>query len=563
MFNLPHSRVRILALCIFLTLPACSNSSDSSNKTTPIQPSQAAIPADTLRLPLSGSVTTLDPGKIDDVTTMEVASELFLGLTSFDPNDYQPRPSLADSWQHKNHGTTYTFHLRPNAKWSDGTTVTAHDVVWAVQRNLAPASGAPYVFALFVLKNAEQYHQKKIKDFSQVGIKALDQQTVEFTLDHPASYFPAMVSLWPFRPLPMKIIQQYPNQWASPDHIATNGPYLLKKWERGKRLILQRNPQFYDADHVQIHNLNFYIVRESSVGLRMYEHGELDLIGGNFLALPQQAMTRIGRDPTLSQQFHHQPDFCTNFYGFNTKKPPTDNPLVRKAIAAAINKKLLIQLVTKGGEEPAYTFTRPPIFGSVDPKEGIGIHFNPQQARTWLTEAGYPDGKGLPPIILTHNISETHATIAKAIKTMLEFYLHITVVIKQLDWEQYTRAIKTTTATHMFRYGWCADYPDANNWLNDLFHPDTSSNLVHWNNRHFADLVDQAKQEHDPKQRQVLYRQAEIILNQSEVAIVPISFSTASYLVKPRVKGWFHMALGGQAIGHWRLEDKKTSAPTP
>ncbi len=556
MFDQSQSRWLTLALSSFLALSACSNSSNPSDNKLPIQSSPVIIPADTLRLPLSGSVTTLDPGKIDDVTTMEVASELFLGLTSFDSNDYRPRPSLADSWHHNENGTTYTFHLRDNAKWSDGTTVTAHDVVWAVQRNLAPDSGAPYVFALFVLKNAEQYHQKKIKDFAQVGIKAIDPHTIQFTLDHPASYFPAMVSLWPFRPLPAKIIQQYPNQWIAPDHIITNGPYLLKKWEHGKQLILQRNPHYYGANHVQIHNLHFYIVRESSVGLRMYEHDELDLIGGNFLALPQQAMTRIHRDPTLSQQFHHQPDFCTNFYGFNTRKPPVDNPLVRKAIAAAINKKLLIQLITKGDEEAAHTFTRPPIFGSVDPKEGIGIHFNPQQARAWLAEAGYPDGKGLPPIILTHNISETHAAIAKAIKTMLEFYLHITVIIKQLDWEQYTRAIKTTTATHMFRYGWCADYPDANNWLNDLFHPDTSSNLIHWNNRDFADLVDQAKQEHDPKQRQKLYRQAERILNQDKAAIVPISFSTASYLVKPRVKGWFHMALGGQAIGRWRLKEQ-------
>ncbi len=547
--------MRLLLIALLTLMPsACNQKGGSQQQPTPTA-AGAPPPRDTIRLPLSGSITTLDPGKIDDVTTMEVASELFLGLTRFDPTDYSPKPSLAESWQRNDDGTVYTFKLRRDARWSNGDPVTADDVVWAVKRNLAPGSGAPYAFALFILNNGEAYHKGAISDFSQVGIKALDRHTVRFTLNHPAAYFPAMVNLWPFRPLPARAIMRYHDQWTQPEHIVSNGPYRLAAWQRGKKVTLLRNPTYFDRDQIHINKINFFVVRESTVGLSMYEQGELDVMGGNFLPLPQKAMTRISRDPQLNARFHHQPDFCTYFYGFNTKKPPTDNPLVRKAIAAAINKRLLIQLVTKGGEEPAYTFTRPPIFGSVDPKEGVGIHFNPKQAQTWLAEAGYPDGKGFPGIILTHNISETHAAIAQAIKTMLEHYLHIKVTIKQMDWERYNQAIKTETATNMFRYGWCADYPDANNWLSDLFHPDSSSNLIHWNNRQFARIVDQAKRERDPKKRKALYKQAETILNETEAAIVPINFSTAAYLVKPRVKGWFHMALGGQQIGRWRLDD--------
>lgn len=547
---------QLLAVLLTLFIASCSSGTPSDSKAAPTH-TITPPPSDTIRLPLSGTITTLDPGKIGDVTTMEVASQLFVALTQFDPHNYTPQPSLAASWQRNKRGTVYQFQLRKDAKWSNGEPITAFDVVWTIKRNLAVKSDGPYTFALFVLHNGEAYHKGTITDFSQVGVKVQGTHTVIFTLQHPAAYFPAMVNLWPFRPLPSQTIMRYQQHWTQPEHIVTSGPYLLKSWERGKKVSLQRNAAFFDHNKINIKNIDFFIVRESTVGLSMYEQGELDIMGGNFLSLPQKAMTRISQDPVLNKRFHHRPDFCTYFYGFNTQKIPTDNPLVRKAIAAAINKKLLIQLITKGGEKPAYTFTRPPIFGSVDPKKGVGIHFNPKQAQQWLAEAGYPNGKGFPGIILMHNISETHAAIAQAVKTMLEHYLHIRVTIKQLDWDSYNRAIKTETATNMFRYGWCADYPDANNWLNDLFHPDTSSNLIHWNNRQFADLIDRAKQERSPAIRQQLYQQAETILNETDAAIVPISFATAAYLVQPRVKNWFHMALGGQQIGLWKLADQK------
>ncbi|MDX8414428.1 MAG: peptide ABC transporter substrate-binding protein [Mariprofundales bacterium] len=544
----------LIAIILTIFIASCTPTNTPNNHTT--ETITPPPPSDTIRLPLSGTITTLDPGSIGDVTTMEVASQLFVALTQFDPHNYTPQPALAESWQRNESGTVYQFKLRDDAKWSNGKPITANDVVWTIKRNLAVKNDGPYTFALFVLRNGKEYHQGAITDFSQVGVKAQGAHTVVFTLQHPASYFPAMVNLWPFRPLPSQTIQQHPHKWTQPEHIVTSGPYLLKSWERGKKVSLTRNATFFAHNTINIKNIDFFIVRESTVGLSMYEQGELDVMGGNFLPLPQKAMTRISQDPALNKRFHHQPDFCTYFYGFNTKKIPTDNPLVRKAIAAAINKELLIKLVTKGGEQPAYTFTRPPIFGSVDPKEGIGIHFNPKQAQQWLAKAGYPDGKGFPGITLTHNISETHAAIAQAIKTMLEHYLHIRVTIKQLDWDSYNHAIKTETATNMFRYGWCADYPDANNWLNDLFNPDTSSNLIHWNNRQFADIIDRAKQEKFAARRQKLYQQAERLLNETDAAIVPISFATAAYLVQPRVKNWFHMALGGQQIGQWSLADQ-------
>jgi len=209
-----------LAIILTILIASCTSNTPSNHTATTITPP----PSDTIRLPLSGTITTLDPGEIGDVTTMEVASQLFVALTQFDAHNSTPQPSLAESWRRNESGTVYHFKLRDDAKWSNGNPITASDVVWAIKRNIAVNYDGPYTFALFVLRNGEAYHRGVITDFSQVGVKAQDAHTVVFTLQHPASYFPAMVNLWPFRPLPSETILQHPHKWTQPEHIVTSGP---------------------------------------------------------------------------------------------------------------------------------------------------------------------------------------------------------------------------------------------------------------------------------------------------------------------------------------------------
>lgn len=501
-----------------------------------------------LRLPIEGIISTIDPGLTEDMAAIEITEQLFLGLTDFNPTTYEPVPELAEEWIVSEDGKTYRFKLRKDVTWTGGEPVTAQDIVWAVQRNIRPETGSPYAYTLYILKNAEAFHKGRIADVSEIGVSAADDFTVEFTLEHAAAYFPAMAGLWVWRPLPRKVIEKYGNRWTEPEHIQTNGSYMLREWQKGRMMILKKYPNYYDAENVAISEVRYYIIPESFTGLVMYENDELDIIGGPYLRLPLTEILRIKASPVFSKEYSNEPEFSTYYYGFNTKRPPVDNPLVRKAIAAAIDRRLLIDVVTKGDEEPAATFTRPPIFGSVAPSEGVGIYFNPVQAKDWLAEAGYPEGKGFPEITLMYNASETNAAVAEAVQTFLKHYLNIRIRLEDREWPEYIEAIAQPKTPHMFRLGWTADYPDANNWLNEQFHPFRSANRIGWENAAFAEQVECAGEITDPEERKRRYKRAEQILTEEEAAIIPIYFYTAQYLEKPWIMGRYHMGVGGQHI---------------
>ncbi|MBE9561263.1 MAG: peptide ABC transporter substrate-binding protein [Proteobacteria bacterium] len=517
-----------------------------------------------LRIPLSKFFYNIDPsltfwGSTDSI---ELVEQLFLGLTDFNLNTYEVIPRLATSWQANKDGTVYTFYLRKDVKWTDGEPVTAHDIVWTVQRNLL--SGKAIMFkTLYILKNAESIHLKNktahdlnYDDFiasndilNSLGIHAIDDYTVEFTLEHPAGYFPSLVNTWIFRPLPRKVIEQYGDNWT--DHIQTNGPYKLDTWDKGNKLILKKNPDYYAATEVKIPEIHYYIVPKPSLVLAMYENNELDIVGQS-VSLPSMEVQRLNIDPVLRKEMYLRHNFCTLWYGFNTQKVPMNNVLVRKAIAAAIDKNNLIKFITNNHHSPATTFIPPPVFGAAD--KNIGIQFSPRQAQEWLAEAGYPDGDGFPSIVLGHDNSDTLNKTYISISRMLKHYLNINVRLQTFDRNSYDNILKQPSSLDMFDITWCADYPDANNWLYDVFHPEQGLSWISWYNEEFVKTIEQAQRIFEPQERKQLYQRAETILNEEDVAIVPIYFENTQFLVKPWVKGWKNTGFGGQRIHTWWLE---------
>jgi len=502
----------------------------------------------TLNMHMGTEPPTLDPALATDTTSVDVIENLFLGLTDYDDETMETIPELATSWECSEDGLVWAFHMRKDVKWSDGRPVTAHDIEYAVKRTCDPATASDYAYVLYIIKGAKEVNTGEITDLNHIGVKALDDYTIQFALNRPAGYFPGIAGMWVARPVPKWTIEKYGEKWTEPENIVTNGPYLLKKWAHEDEMILEKNPDYYEADKVQIERVHYIIVVEASTAMAMYEEGELDFTE----TVPLEDMDRIKADPVLSKELFMAPQLCTYYYGFNNTKPPFDNPLVRKAFSAAINRQALIDFVLKGGQTPATTFTRPPIFGSVSPEEGIGIGYDPEAAKKYLAEAGYPGGKGLPEITLMFNTSEAHAKIAQSIQQMWKETLGVEVNLANQEWKVYLKTV-TEDAPQIYRLGWCADYPDANNWVYENFHSTGGSNNIKWHNAEFDRATEEAAREPNPIKRLELYKRAEQILCEEEAGIAPIYFYTFVRMVKPYLKRT-HAPLGGEHIRDWIIE---------
>lgn len=511
-----------------------------------------------LRIPLRGPYITLAPGVTDDMLSTEIQSQLFLGLTRIDYKTLKTLPYLAERWEGRNNLKTYRFYLRKDARWTNGDLVTAHEVVWAIRHNILPETRSRVAYFLYVLENGEKIHKGEITNVTRLGVHLIDDFSLEFNLEHPASYFPAMVASPAFWPLPKKTISDHGDRWTAPETIVTNGPYRLRDiWDK-KVTVLKANPGFFHADKVRIPEIH-YMVIDPERAIPMYRNDELDIVGGETMPIPTETLPWIMKTDGLKQDFTNDPRLCTYYYGFNTQKPPADNYLVRRAISAAIDREVIVDYVTGGKEEPAYTFTRPPIFGSVHPRENVGVRFNPALARKWLAEAGYPDGEGFPGFVLAYNPGELHAKIARAVRKQLQQYLNISITLTELTWDQFEAILfKKYDDAHMFRYGWCADYPDANNFLMEQMHPTKSANLIRWGNELFAALVESARKTNDLSTRKRLYRQAERILCEEDAAIVPVYYYTDSILVKPWIDAKFWPLLGNH-VWTWSFKDESWS----
>jgi ABC-type oligopeptide transport system substrate-binding subunit/ABC-type branched-subunit amino acid transport system substrate-binding protein len=505
----------------------------------------------TIRLPVNGRISTIDPGLTLDDTSIEITEQLFLGLTDFDHKTFEVTPELATKWDVSQDGLTYRFYLRKDAKWTNGKPVTAHDIVWAIRRNIRPETKCPYVFNLFALKNAEKFNNGKINDIRLLGVKAIDDFTVEFILEEPSAYFPSLAGLWIYRPLPGDVIEKYGDDWTDPNNIQTNASYRLAAWNKGSLMILRKNEMYYNAENVSIPEIRYYVILNNNLGLSMYMNNELDILGGSYLSIPIKKLHMIKSHPVLREQYYKGIRCNVYAYGFNTRMSPVDNPLVRKAIISSIDRSLLVKLVTRGGEQEATTFTPPTIFGAVKPEDGIGLNFDPVQAQKWLKQAGYPDGKGMPEIVLSYNESDINEKIARSLALFLDKYLNIKLKLNAIEWSQFISP--SWVPTQMFRLTWSADYPDANNFLS-LFHPYKSSNQIKWNNQEYANLIDKAAISDDPNTRLKDYKRAEEILVDQEAVVLPLYYGIAHCLVKERIKGWYYMAMGGQHIRNWSLK---------
>jgi oligopeptide transport system substrate-binding protein len=546
----------------------------------------------TLNFNLGNEPPQVDPALSTDTTSVLVDEQLFLALTDFDDETSEVVPELATKWSVSDDGLVWTFEMRDDVPWvaynpatGEATVVTdddgaprmvnAHDVEYAVKRTLDPATGSDYAYVLYIIEGAMEVNGGEEEDLDTIGVKAVDDYTVEFTLKQPAGYFPSIASMWVARPVYAPVIDEYGARWIEPGFIVTNGPYLLADWKHFDSITMVKNPHYYGADDVQIERIEFTMIVEASTAFAMYENNELDSV-----APPLEEMDRVKTDPVLSAEYVNFPDVCTYYYGFTNNKPPFDDVLVRKAFSAAIDRVSLVENVTKGGQIPANTFAPKGIFGNVasDPDIApwaLDPELGKEMAQEWLAEAGYPGGEGFPTVTLMHNTSEGHRSIAEAIQAMWRDTLGVEVEVVNQEWGVYLETLKNTTPLadmpHIWRLGWCADYSDNNNWVHEVFNNEEGANRLRRGcldencteveSLEFDELTKAAGAAQDPDERLALYKQAEQILTEEEAAYAPIYYYATNNLAKPWLNRTYQM-IAGEHIHLWTIDWEAKKAAT-
>jgi oligopeptide transport system substrate-binding protein len=483
-------------------------------------PDADRAPPRVLRINLETEPPTLDWNLATDGVSIVAIEQLMRGLTRLGA-DLRPEPDLAESWQVSEDGRSYRFHLRPGVVWSDGVPLRAQHFVDSWRRLLDPATAAEYAYFLFGIHNARAFNAGKLSDFGQVGIRAPDDATLEVELDAPLVYFPALVNFMVTFPLRADLVAKWGERWTDPGHLVTLGPFVLEEWRHEYRMVLAANDHYW-AGRPKLDRITAYMVSEGSTALVLFEQGLLDLV-----RIPALEIRRYTQRP----EYVHRALLRGYYYGFNIRKKPFDDARVRRAFAMAIDRSQFPELL-HGGELP-WTSWVPPGMPCANPE--LGLRFDPEGARALLREAGV-DPATLPPVHIVYNNDQTHKLVAEVVQAGWREHLGVRVEVQNREWKVFLKEL-SNDPPEVFRLGWGADFPDPDNFMN-LFTSYSENNHTGWVNSTYDSLVERAAREPDPAQRQALYDQAQKILTEEDVPMVPLFVTAANFAVQPRVKGF-------------------------
>ncbi len=466
---------------------------------------------------------TIDPPLITGSVEARVVGSLFEGLTSYNPKNLLPEPGIAKSWRISDNGLVYTFFLR-KSMWSNGEPLTAHDFVYSWKRALAPETAADYAYQLYYIKNARQFNEGIVKDFNDVGIRAPDNYTLRVELEFPTPFFINLTSFPTLLPVNRACIEAHGDSWTKTENIVTNGPFCLTKWKINQHIIMSKNNLYWDAGNVALNVVKLLNVEGISAGFNMYESGMAHFVGNVPLPIVDILSKRDDFRPSVY--------LATYFYRFNVNKPPFDDVRVRKAFSYAINKDNLVEYVTKGGEIPAKTFVPAGMPGY---KQPTGLPFDVDKARLLLAEAGYPNGNGFPEVELLFNTSESNKNIAEVIQQMLKRNLNIKIKLLNQEWKVFLNTTKKLDY-QLSRASWIGDYIDPNTFL-DMFVANGGNNRTGWSSNEYDELIRSAGMENNKEKRFELLHQAEKILVEEELPIIPIYFYVCHNMYRDNVSG--------------------------
>ena len=584
-------------------------------------------------------VQTLDPAKATGNPENRLINGLYEGLLrqlpepgfeeKYGPHENTPliaQPAMAESYDVSPDGKTYTFKIRKDAVWSDGSPVTAGDFEFSWRRMLHPETASQYTYQLFYVKGTQAYAQRKfgpgdtvevelndrrnrfqtypsgtmmhgvlkeivkspepayppnlsaeeksdreadwqktwtyvvelrggkVAAFSQdpkaalrfreqrpqeclnvmpdweqtVGISTPDEHTLVVELLNSTPFFPELVAFYPLYPVHRASVEKHGSPgFSQPGKLVGNGPFTLELRKLRDRVRLKKNKRYWNATTVKLQTIDALALRDETTALNMYLTGQIDWA----TTMPAAMIPELKKE--LKDEFPSAAMLTVYFYRFNTTRPGLGDKRVRQALNLAINKAEICQFVTKAGEVPAATYVPPGLAGYQSPP---GMEFNPKRAQELLAEAGYPGGRGMPPLEILYNDSPVlHRTIAETIQQSWKKHLGIDVQLGGLEWGVYLDA-QDKMDYYIARAGWIADYPDPNTFL-DMFVTGGLQNMTGWGNAEYDRLIAAAASEANPAQRMQILRQAEVIFLE-ETPIIPMYFYVSKNLVKPHVKGF-------------------------
>lgn len=476
---------------------------------------------------------SLDPHIVTGIPEMRITKALFDGLVKLDPREARPIPALAESWDVSADGRVCTFHLRTNAVWSTGETITTADVVWSWMRALSPATAGDYAGQLFYIKGAEDWYNGKIKDQSKVGLHALDAYTLRVELNAPLAFFLDLCAAPTFAVVPRQTIEKHGDRWLSVRPLPVSGAFTLGAWRVNDKVRLLRNPRYWDAANTASEIIDVLPTGSPNTALNLYETGVADIAWDKDL-VPVELMDILIKRP----DFHTFNYLGTYFYRYNTTRAPFNDPRVRRAFAMATDKRRITTKITKGAEQPALHFVPDGVANYHAPN---GLPFDIEQARKLLAEAGFPGGTGFPRMTYTFfsaaaGGAKMHGKIAVELQQMWRDGLGVEVELRQIERKIFYGS-QSRLEYDISASSWIGDYNDANTFL-DLFTSFSGNNRTGWKNQRYDDLIREANLQTDMKRRAEIFRQAELILVAEEAPIVPLYFYAGlNYYDPKRVEG--------------------------
>jgi ABC-type oligopeptide transport system substrate-binding subunit len=527
----------------------------------------------TLRYISGGEPESLDPQVGSGQPEARIYMSLFDGLTEYDPKTMLPIPALAERWDVNDDFTQFVFHLRPNAKWSNGEPITAEDFVYSLRRALTPAFAARNAYLAYYVLNAQGFNEggyfakdrqgryvmddsgkaravfaaKDVhpndaeREFVQIqpedlGIEALDDHTVRYTLNQSAPFFVGLTAHQFFRIVPRKTIERFGDvEWTQPENIVTCGAFKLKEWIPYDKIVVVRDPMYWDAATVKLDEISFYAIEDTSTMMNLYKAGSVDATYNHTVPPSWLDVIKPMKD------FMSTPELGNDYYQMNTTRPPLDDKRVRRAFNMAIDKEGLA--LYRKTAKPLLTFVPAGVVAGY-PKI-TGDPFDPEQARQLLVEAGYKDSSGqydaskfpIGDVEITYNTLDTNRQVAEYIQAQWKQNLGLTLPLKNMEFKTFLTTRAALAYKGFARSGWIADYVDPFSFLN-IFYTPGGDNGTGWWDPKYVKMLDEANRMHDPHQRFELLAKAEAVLLENE-AVIPLMTRSTDWMKKPYVKGMY------------------------